>query len=138
LLISPSATSEELTHADKHGLFFRTSPPDLLQAKALADIVMRDGAQKIVIVARDDSYGIGFEKNMLADLTTAGIKTGNIRELTYKAKDKYDEDSELGSMFAPIATTAKRFSPDAFVIIGFDETALVIKALLAQKVKIHP
>jgi ABC-type branched-subunit amino acid transport system substrate-binding protein len=137
LLISPSATSDALTHVDDHGLFFRTSPPDVLQAKALADIVMRDGAQRIVVVARDDAYGAGFDKNLLSNLTTAGIKSTNIREMTYKAKDSYDEAADLGSMFGPIAKTVKQFAPDAVVIIGFEESSLVLKALLAEKIKLH-
>jgi ABC-type branched-subunit amino acid transport system substrate-binding protein len=136
LMISPSATSDALTRYDDHGLFFRTSPPDVLQAKALADIVMRDGATKVVLVARDDAYGAGMEKNLLGDLTAAGVKTSNVRELTYKAKDKYDPN-DVTAMFNPIAATVKQFAPDACVIIGFDETSTVIKALLAQKIPLH-
>jgi ABC-type branched-subunit amino acid transport system substrate-binding protein len=137
LMISPSATSDALTQVDDHGLFFRTSPPDLLQAKALTDIVMRDGAQKVVIIARDDSYGTGLEKNLVSDLTTNGVKAANIRGMTYKARDKYDEVIDLEAMFTPIAKTVRQFGPDAVVMIGFDESALLLKALLAEKVKLH-
>ncbi len=43
VLISPSATADELSTAEDDGLFFRTAPPDRLQARALADIILRDG-----------------------------------------------------------------------------------------------
>jgi ABC-type branched-subunit amino acid transport system substrate-binding protein len=137
LMISPSATSDALTKFDDHGLFFRTSPPDVLQAKALADIVMRDGSQKVLVVARDDSYGTGLQRNLLANLTTAGIRSGNVSQITYKAKDKYDAGADLPSIFAPVARSIRQFAPDAVVIIGFEESALVIKAMLTANVRLH-
>src|SRR5690606_35962569 len=56
LLISPSATADELSTAEDDGLFFRTAPPDRLQARALADIILRDGVRKVFMVVRDDSW----------------------------------------------------------------------------------
>jgi ABC-type branched-subunit amino acid transport system substrate-binding protein len=128
IAISPSATSDSLSQLDRKGMFFRTSPPDKLQAKALADILMRDGTEKVAIVARDDAYGIGLQKGVQADLTAAGVQSGNIRLLTYKGKDKYNA-SEQNTVFKPLAKTVKQFAPDAVVIIGFDESALFIRAL---------
>jgi ABC-type branched-subunit amino acid transport system substrate-binding protein len=128
IMISPSATSDSLSHVDDKGLFFRTSPPDRLQAQALADILMRDGASKVAIVARADSYGNGLQKGVHDDLATAGIAPGNIRLLTYPAKDKY-APGEQNSMFKPLAKEVKQYGADAVLIIGFDESALFIKAL---------
>src|SRR5262249_22827442 len=56
---SPSATSAALSTAPDDGLFFRAAPSDNLQAQAVADIIMRSGAQKVFIVARADAYGQG-------------------------------------------------------------------------------
>lgn len=128
ILFSPSATSEALSTVDDKGLFFRTAPSDNLQAKALADIVMRDGAAKVAIVARDDAYGKGLSSGVLADLTTAGLKAENIRTLKYKIKEKY-EPGDRNALFKPLATSVRQFGPDAVVIIGFDESALFVKAL---------
>jgi ABC-type branched-subunit amino acid transport system substrate-binding protein len=133
ILFSPSATSDGLSQLDDKGLFFRTSPPDSLQAKALANIVMRDGAAKVAIIARDDAYGKGLGTGVLADLTSAGIKAGNIRLLSYKVKEKYDP-SDQNSIFGPLAKSVKQFAPDAVVIIGFEESALLIRALKDQRV----
>jgi ABC-type branched-subunit amino acid transport system substrate-binding protein len=136
LLISPSATSDALSHIDDKSLFFRTSPPDVLQAKALADILMRDGTQRIVMVGRDDAYGTGIQHNVQADLASAGIAPGNIRLLTYPAKSQYP-DTDLDSVFLPIAKTIRAFRPDAVLVIGYDESALVIKAMVAAGITLQ-
>ncbi|HEV7899061.1 MAG TPA: ABC transporter substrate-binding protein [Planosporangium sp.] len=133
ILFSPSATSEGLSQLDDKGLFFRTAPSDKLQAKALADVVMRDGAAKVVIVARDDDYGTGLRNGIQADLSGAGIKAGNIRVLSYKVKEKYDAGDQ-SSIWKPLAKNVKEFGADAVVIIGFEESANVIKALRDQQV----
>jgi ABC-type branched-subunit amino acid transport system substrate-binding protein len=133
--ISMSATSDALTKADKHGLYFRTAPPDILQAKALADIVMRDGNQRIAIVARDDPYGTGLQKNLKANLIAAGIKGGNIQTQTFPALDKYSARDQ-NTMFQPVGRSLRGFKPDAVVVIGFEESGFVIKAMLSQGLKV--
>jgi len=131
VMISMSATSDALTKVDDKGLFFRTSPPDKLQAKALADIVMRDGAEKIFLVARDDAYGTGLQQGVQADLNKAGIRRSQIPTITYKVKDKYDQ-GDLNAMFKPLAKQVKQFKPDAVVIVGFEESGLVVRSLKAE------
>jgi ABC-type branched-subunit amino acid transport system substrate-binding protein len=128
ILFSPSATSETLSQLEDKGLFFRTAPSDRLQAKALADIVMRDGAAKVIIAARDDDYGKGLSTGVLADLTSAGIKAGSIRVVPYQAKEKYPPGDQ-NDLFKPMAKTIKQFGADAVVVIGFEESALLIRAL---------
>ncbi|WP_432982200.1 ABC transporter substrate-binding protein [Dactylosporangium sp. CA-233914] len=134
VMISPSATSDELSKADDKGFFFRTSPPDNLQAKAVADIIMRDGHSKVAIVARGDSYGNGLAEGVKADLIAAGIKQDNILVKTYDAKDKYDK-SEGPGLFNPIATSIKNFGATGILVVGFDESAMAIKALVSSGVK---
>lgn len=136
VMISPSATSDELTRLDDKGLFFRTSPPDILQAKALADIIMRDGPRSVAIVAREDSYGTGLQSSVRDDLKAAGIKDANIKSIKYVASAT-EPAKDYNRVFVPIAKDLKKFAPDAVLIIGFGESALVIKALLGEKVPIH-
>ncbi|MGI5180031.1 ABC transporter substrate-binding protein [Dactylosporangium sp. CA-152071] len=135
VMISPSATSDELTKFDDKGLFFRTSPPDMLQAKAIANIIMRDGHTKVAIVARDDTYGSGLAEGVRNDLTAAGIKANNLLILKYEAKDNYDPKADATKLFAPIAGQIKSFEATAILLVGFDESALVIKALVAAGIK---
>jgi ABC-type branched-subunit amino acid transport system substrate-binding protein len=136
VMISPSATSDELSTLDDKGFFFRTSPPDVLQAKALNDIIMRDGHGKIAIVARDDSYGKGLANNVQANLTVSGIKPGDLKVILYKVKDSYDPKTDVDGIFAPIARDVKAFGADGVLLVGFDESAFVIKALVAAGAKL--
>ena len=73
ILFSPCNTDAGLSTIDDKGLYFRTAPPDILQGKALADVIMRDGPQKITIVARKDSYGEGLQANVRTELERAGV-----------------------------------------------------------------
>lgn len=118
LLFSPSATADELTSIEDGGLFFRTAPPDVLQASALANMIMRDGSQRVFIIARDDSWGIGLENAVLQDLVKSGVLAKNIKI------EKYRSDA---TSFAPEASAAKQFDPDAVLIIGFAESTQIIK-----------
>lgn len=134
VMISPSATSDELSKIDDKGFFFRTSPPDVLQAKAVTDIIMRDGHTKVAIIARDDSYGTGLAESVRNDLTAAGIKPDNILVKKYQAKDNYDKN-DGPALFNPIASQIKSFGATGILVVGFDESALAIKALVAEGVK---
>jgi ABC-type branched-subunit amino acid transport system substrate-binding protein len=137
VMISPSATSDELSTIDDHGLFFRTSPPDVLQAKALNDTIMRDGRTKVAIIARDDSYGKGLAENVQANLRAAGIKPDNLKVTLYPAKDTYNPKSDVENIFNPIARDVKNFGADGVLLVGFDESAFAIKALVAAGVKVQ-
>ncbi|MER7008924.1 ABC transporter substrate-binding protein [Dactylosporangium sp. NPDC000555] len=134
VMISPSATSDELTKFDDKGFFFRTSPPDVLQAKAVADVIMRDGHTKVAIIARDDSYGKGLAEGVRTDLAAAGIKPDNILIKTYEAKDNYEKD-DGPRLFNRIGTEIKAFEPTGILVVGFGESALAIKALGVEGVK---
>lgn len=134
ILISPTATSDELTNVEDNGLFFRLAPPDNLQAKALADIIMRDGPRRVIIVAIDDPYGIGLQDNVHSNLVAAGISATDIKRTKYPVKDVYDETQDLESIFTPLADEVRAFGADSVLIIGFDESAHFIQALLNRKI----
>ena len=44
---SPANTSDEFTCWQDKGLYFRTAPPDALQAQALANVIAGDGSQRV-------------------------------------------------------------------------------------------
>jgi ABC-type branched-subunit amino acid transport system substrate-binding protein len=132
VLISPSATSDELSTIDDKGFFFRTSPPDVLQSKALADVIMRYGAQRVALIARDDTYGIGLRDKVAQELKTAGIGPDHLKILKYDVRDQYKIDQ-----FNPQAKEIIGFKPDSVLVIGFEESANVIKALAGLGVKFH-
>jgi ABC-type branched-subunit amino acid transport system substrate-binding protein len=133
LMISPCATSDELISVPDHGLFFRTAAPDQLQARALADIIMRDGIQRLFLVARDDSWGQGLLKNLKENLEAAGIRPDNLRTLTYRPGETADDRPDLSQLPAQV----KEFVPDGMVILGFDESAAVIGILIDKGIRIR-
>jgi len=138
VIISPSATSDELSKLDDKGLLFRTAPPDVLQAKALTDIIMRDGHQKVAIVARNDSYGKGLAENVQSDLAVNGLKAEDVKVVLYDAKDTFDPKTDQAAVFDPLAKNVSAFGPDGILLVGYDESALVINGLLKAGAKIKP
>jgi ABC-type branched-subunit amino acid transport system substrate-binding protein len=132
VLISPSATADELTTEPDGNMFFRTSPRDSLQSKAVTDVIMRYGAQRIVIVARDDSYGVGLSEKVSELLKTAGVKADNLKVIKYEVRKEYAVDQ-----FAGFATETVAFKPDSVLVIGFEESGNMIKALSARGMKFH-
>ncbi|MFC0004359.1 ABC transporter substrate-binding protein [Micromonospora siamensis] len=132
VLFSPSNTDAGLTTVDDKGLYFRTAPPDSLQGRALADVILRDGPHKIVLVARKDSYGEGLQESVRAELERAGIGADQVKLMTYEppAKGKTVD-------FTAGAAEIKSFRADAVLLIGFAESAGVIGALADAGVPIR-
>jgi ABC-type branched-subunit amino acid transport system substrate-binding protein len=134
VLFSPSNTDAGLTTIDDKGLYFRTAPPDSLQGRALADVILRDGPHKIVIVARKDSYGEGLQANVRAELERAGIGADRMKLLTYELP----ADPKAPQLdFSAGAKEIKDFGADAVLIIGFGESAHVVTALADAGVQIR-
>jgi ABC-type branched-subunit amino acid transport system substrate-binding protein len=134
ILFSPSNTDSSLTDVEDKGLYFRTAPPDSLQGRALADVVLRDGSQKIVIVARKDSYGEGLQATVRDELEKAGIAGDRLKLLTY---DPPADAKAPPVDFSGGAKEIKEFGADAVLIIGFGESAQVIRALADTGVQIR-
>ncbi|MEV7329778.1 ABC transporter substrate-binding protein [Micromonospora sp. NPDC093244] len=126
ILFSPSNTDASLTDVEDNGLYFRTAPPDSLQGRALADVILRDGSQKIVIVARKDSYGEGLQATVRDELEKAGIPDDRLKLMTY---DPPADAKAPPVDFGGGAKEIKEFGADAVLIIGFGESAQVIRGL---------
>ncbi|MGQ5263152.1 ABC transporter substrate-binding protein [Micromonospora sp. ZYX-F-536] len=134
ILFSPSNTDSGLTDVEDKGLYFRTAPPDSLQGRALADVILRDGSQKIVIVARKDSYGEGLQATVRDELEKAGITGDRLKLLAY---DPPADAKAPPVDFSSGAKEIKDFGADAVLVIGFGESAQVIRALADTGVQIR-
>ncbi|MER7888893.1 ABC transporter substrate-binding protein [Micromonospora sp. NPDC094482] len=134
ILFSPSNTDSSLTEVEDNGLYFRTAPPDSLQGRALADVILRDGSQRIAIVARKDSYGEGLQAVVKTELEQAGISADRLKLLTYQPPDAPDAPPVD---FGAGAKEIKDFGADAVLVIGFGESAQVIRALADGGVQIR-
>ena len=124
-MFSAANTSDIFTDYDDKGLYFRTAPPDVLQARALADILIADGNTSVGMLALNDPYGTGLAENIMENLISDGIA----------------EDSILTTIYDPNATSFRtevadmvEFNPDAIIVIGFDESSIVITEMNAQGV----
>jgi ABC-type branched-subunit amino acid transport system substrate-binding protein len=133
VLFSPCNTDAGLSTIDDKGLYFRTAPSDLLQGRALADVILRDGPHKIAIVARTDSYGTGLQGNVKSELERAGFPSDMIETLVYEPPTPAAPDID----FTAGANQIKNAGPDGVLVIGFGESAQVIKAMVKAGVQIH-
>ncbi|GIF69654.1 hypothetical protein Ais01nite_76890 [Asanoa ishikariensis] len=125
VLFSPCNTDAGLSTVDDKGLYFRTAPSDILQGRALADVILRDGPHKITIVARNDSYGTGLQGNVKSELERAGFPVDMIQTVTYEPPTPAAPDID----FTAGANQIKSGGPDGVLVIGFGESAQIIKAL---------
>ncbi|TYP84926.1 ABC transporter substrate-binding protein [Blastococcus xanthinilyticus] len=123
--ISPANTSDEFTTYNDNGLYFRTAPPDTLQSRALADLIIEDGANTVGILARNDSYGTGLAENTVENLVSSGLAEDSI-ELVIYDPTAANFDAEVQQMVD--------LNPDAVVVIGFEESARIIDGLNAEGV----
>ncbi|WP_117208036.1 ABC transporter substrate-binding protein [Allorhizocola rhizosphaerae] len=133
ILFSSSNTAAALSTVDDAGLYFRSAPSDILQARALADVMLRDGLRRICIVARGDAYGEGLMKDVQKELVAAGVSEGDIRTFKY-------EVGENGMLATPgqvegVIGQIADWRPDGVLVIGFEESAEVIKGMAKTGLK---
>lgn len=114
---SPANTSDEFTCWEDEGLYFRTAPPDLLQAQALAELMASEGAQRVSLLARNDPYGTGLADNTQQNLIDAGIPEDQIQQVIY--------DPNAASFNAEV-DQIREFDADAIAVIGFDESKRIL------------
>lgn len=137
VLFSPANTSAQLTTADDGGLYFRTAPPDGLQAAALADVIVRDGVRRVAIIYRDEAYGSGLAESTKQLLLAAGLTENSVSLYPYTAETfPLDADGQVDlqkmvddQVFGETAAAVAAFNPDGVLIVGFTETVAVVDAL---------
>ena len=108
--------------ARRDGYYFRTAPPDRLQAGALAKLLIADGRTRPVVIAARDDYGLPFGTETVRRLVAGHVSGGRL--ISLRAGD-------AGASRAVTEALARQ--PDAVVLIGFpDGMAPVLRALIAQ------
>jgi branched-chain amino acid transport system substrate-binding protein len=116
---SPSNTGLQFTDYDDDGYYFRTAPPDNLQSQVLTDLMVGDGVESAVIVARSDEYGEGFANALRDELENAGVTVA----------DPILYDPEAGNYQAEAQQIAD--AEGAVALISFAEGGQVITAAIA-------
>ena len=118
---SPANTSAALTTYDDKGLYFRTAPSDVLQGEVLGNLIAADGHEKIAMIVLNDSYGTG-----LASFTTEAFEAAGGEVLA--APTFNTGDTNFSAQISEVLAT----SPDAIVLITFEEVKTIIPQLVSQ------
>lgn len=113
--ISPANTSTAFDTYDDDGLYFRTAPSDVLQGNVLGNLVLKDGAKNVAILARQEAYGEALADNVEKTITDQGGKVA--------AKVLYSVDA---TSYTSEIQKIKDAKPDAIVLIAFNETTKII------------
>jgi branched-chain amino acid transport system substrate-binding protein len=118
---SPSNTSPAFLDHFDDDLYFRTAPSDVLQGRTIADRTIADGVTSMAVLYRQDSYGDSLDVYFRTFYEQQG---GDI--VVDRAYDPETEDftTEVGEVVASGA--------DGLVLIGFDESAGILRDLFAQ------
>jgi branched-chain amino acid transport system substrate-binding protein len=121
LQFSPANTSPTLTTYDDKGLYFRTAPSDLLQGEVLGNLMAADGHQTAAMIVLNDAYGTG-----LRDATKASFEAAGGSIVAAPVFNPGDTN------FSAQISEALAASPDAIVLITFDEAKTIVPALVSQ------
>ena len=121
LQISPANTSPTLTSYADEGLYFRTAPSDLLQGEVLGNLMSADGHQTAAMIVLNDAYGTG-----LRDATQASFEAAGGEIVAAPVFNPGDTN------FSAQISEALAASPDAIVLITFDEAKTIVPALTSQ------
>jgi branched-chain amino acid transport system substrate-binding protein len=118
VMCSGSNSAGALSTIDSGGYYFRTAPPDRLQALALARLVAAGRHRRPAVLAPTDAYGVTFGNALVAALRRLGLQPKLV-----PATDLAD---------APrVVNTALAVNPDAIVLVGFpDGVAPLLHALV--------
>ena len=119
VVCSGSNSAGALSDIDAGGFYFRTAPPDRLQALALARLVATAGRKRPAVIAATDSYGVSMGRAVVAALHRAGTAPKLVPQAS-------------GADPTAVVARALRGNPDAMVLVGFpDGMAPVLRALAA-------
>ncbi|WP_104193356.1 ABC transporter substrate-binding protein [Cryobacterium sp. Y82] len=118
--VSPSNTGLDFTTYNDGGLYFRTSPSDLLQGEVLGTKIAEDGVSTLGLIVVNDAYGTG-----LADVITSTFEGtgGKVVATSLFNTGETNFTSQISDVTAE--------DPDAIAIVTFDQSISIVPALVA-------
>ena len=122
-MISSGATSTAFSGLSDY--FFRTIPPDTVQGAVLGQIIAQDGVKNLAIAVFNDEYGTSLRDVVVKTVEDAGVN------VVYGEKDTFDPTE---TNFSSMVTAIKATNPDATLVIAFDQTKPLLKALASAGV----
>jgi len=122
-LVSPAATSPELTNLVDAGYLFRTAVSDDFQGNILAHIARREGFDAVTVISVENSWGDGLRDVFAARFPevreAAGNGAGTLQLLSFDDANLDAED---------LVAAARDWDPDAVLLIASsDAGAAIIK-----------
>ena len=124
IVYSPANTSPDFTTIADKGLYFRTAPSDVLQGRVLGETIVADGKENVAILALQDPYGEGLALNAGRAICAGGSNV--VTETIFYDPAAPNFDAQVGEV--------KAADPDAVILIGFEESAKIIQAMVAQQI----
>jgi hypothetical protein len=91
--------------------------------------------ERIVIVARDDAYGIGLQNNANDSLRRFGVPESDITLLKYPLPE--EEGGPVPGLDGVVDQIIEA-APQGVLVIGFSEAAQVIQGMLDQGMQLQP
>ena len=116
VLVSPSATSPDLTEQFDDGLLWRTAPSDLIQGAALSAYLRAGGFERVAVVNRNDTYGNAFTDT----IRRAFCPDCTVDEFFTRSYDPAAPDAPA------IIDELEGFAPDVTVLIAYLEDGLEV------------
>ncbi|MFD4420742.1 ABC transporter substrate-binding protein [Agromyces sp. NPDC058484] len=118
---SPANTSADFTEYDDNGLYWRTSPSDVLQGEVLGNRIASDGNSTLGLIVLNDAYGTGLAEYTKTAFEAAGGEV--VAEALFN-----EGDSSFDSQIADVTAA----NPDAIALITFDQSKIIVPALVGS------
>ncbi len=115
---APSNSSPDFTTYNDAGLYFRTTPPDLLLSKMMAQLMASDGNETVGVVYRQESYGTGLAVAFRDSFEEVG---GVVEPFIAYAPGTDSFDAEVDQLVSS--------DPDAVFLISFEEAASLVTTM---------
>ena len=130
LMVSPSATSPEISDQPWTSWVYRTTPDDSLQAVILAGVVLEKGFTRLATMVQANPYGTGLEKALIEALKEAGWTGQHVIAVHFDpARRDYRTDLDNIKGSNPDVVFAVTYVEDGIVVfrqaleMGLDKTA---------------
>jgi branched-chain amino acid transport system substrate-binding protein len=117
MMVSPSATSIEISGQPWTKWFFRTTPNDALQGIILADVILEKGFNKLATIVLANSYGMGLEQALVDSLTKEGWMGEHVLSIYYEP-DRKDFSAQLQNI--------KDNNPDVVLAVTYVEDGIIL------------
>jgi branched-chain amino acid transport system substrate-binding protein len=123
IMFSPSNTSPKFTTWNDHGLYFRAMPRSDVEASVLGKLVVKDGNSTTVVMSRNDAntYANPFRESIVKAIQESG---GQVLDSFPYDPNTLDPEK--------IARRVKAKNPDSIVLIGFKESASILRAMIEE------